>query len=437
MTLKEMRARLKQAQDELTALKGKLDAGDATQEETKSVSTLVAEIKTLRDGIKESEDAIRAVAAIAGTEERGAPTGGTLTVPAMPKQEVAKFKSFGEQLQAIAMAGINKDASPDNRLIYQKAAGANEAIPSEGGFLVQEDFSQALMGLSHDMGDVMSRVRNLPISANSNAIKLPIIDQQSRATGSRWGGIRAYWAGEGDTVSSSQVKLAALELSLKKLMGIGYMTEELLADAAALESYMTQAFAEEIVWMVEDSIINGNGAGKPLGILNSGALITVTKESGQAADTIVGQNVLNMMARLPIRSMRSAVFLTNQDCLPQLWSLTHPGTEILMYQPPGYNGNVQANAPYGTLMGRPVIPIEYSATLGNAGDLMLFDLGRYIMIDKGGVKTASSMHVRFLYEEQTFRITYRCDGQPEVRQPLTPANSATTVSPFVILGERS
>lgn len=445
MTLKEMRARLKAAQSEMDSLKKKAEDGSATKEDVAALKALIAEVKDLREGIADSEATLRALADTVGNsqdsedpsvdpETRSARN----TVPAAPKKEPEKFKGFGEQLQAIAHAGMNKGMPTDRRLVYEKvASGANEGVPSEGGFLVQQDFSTALMGLAHEMGDILNRVRHIPISANSNSIKLPRIDETSRAAGSRWGGVRAYWANEADTVDPSKIKLDTVDLSLKKLMGIGYMTEELLADAAALEAYMTQAFAEEITFMTEDAVINGDGANKPLGILNSGALITIDPESGQAADTIVGQNVLNMFARIPPRSMRTAVWLTNQDCLPQLWAMKIPGTEILMYQPPGLNSNIQGNAPYGTLMGRPIIPIEYSATLGDAGDLMLFDLGRYIMIDKGGVKTATSMHVRFLYEEQTFRITFRTDGQPEPKKPLTPANSAKTQSPFVILGART
>jgi HK97 family phage major capsid protein len=226
-----------------------------------------------------------------------------------------------------------------------------------------------------------------------------------------------------------------MELKLKKLMAIGYATDELLADASALESVMTSAFVEELTFKVEDAIINGTGAGQPLGILNSGALVTVTPESGQAAATLRTENILNMWARTPIRSRRSLIWICNQDIEPQLWQLTDLDTAtVQMYTLPGQNGG---SSPYGLLMGRPVLPIEYSATLGTVGDLMLIDPMQYVMIDKNGVQQASSLHVRFLQDEMTFRFTLRVDGQPVWRSPVTPyKGTGNTLSPFVALGTR-
>jgi HK97 family phage major capsid protein len=90
-------------------------------------------------------------------------------------------------------------------------------------------------------------------------------------------------------------------------------------------------------------------------------------------------------------------------------------------------------------MGRPVIPIEYAATLGTAGDIMLADLSQYVMIDKGAIQSATSIHVKFLYDETAFRFVYRVDGQPAWNAPLTPfkGGAGSTQSPFVVLATRS
>lgn len=429
MNLEQLRARLKELGADLEAFIAK---GISTDEDFTKLNEIGAEIESVEKKIKALEDAVRHKARVTGTT---AITAGTVAAEAKNHDE-GKFKSFGEQLQAIAAAGLNKGAQVDQRLVWQKAAGANEAVPSEGGFLVQTDYSTELLGLMHEMGEIVRRVRDIPISSNSNGIKLPVIDETSRAGGSRFGGIASHWAQEGGTVAESRPKFASIELKLNKVMGVGYATEELLNDAAALESVYRTAFSEEMTFTVEDAYMNGDGAGKPLGYLNSPALITVDPESGQAADTIVAMNVLNMMARLPTRSMRNAVWLTTQDALPQLWSMTMPGSNYHMFAPPGINGNVEANAPAGTLLGRPVIPVEYSAKLGDAGDLQLVDLSQYLTITRNGEGLVPSMHVRFLYDEMTFRITMRVDGQPAVRTPITPANGGPTQSPFIVLGAR-
>lgn len=415
--------------DEMQAAIGATNAKIAREE------TMLEHERSLQ-GVEIEEPASRLPAEVkrenkAAEEKRFGSLGEFLCAVAAADGKHVHREEWDPRLQDMFQAGKGYQAATD-------ASGLNESVPSDGGFLVQKDISTSLLEMAHEGGDVMSRVRRIPISANSNGLKIPGVDETSRADGSRWGGVRGYWANEAATVTASRPKFREIELNLKKLMGIGYVTEELLRDASAMNAVMTTAFAEEIRFKTEDAIVNGDGSGKPLGWLNSGALVTVAAESGQAAATIRVENIVNMFARLPVRSIRNAVWYVNQDCFPQLWQMTiGSGAAVaLVYQPPGMSV-ASANAPYGTLMGRPVIPIEFCATLGTVGDILLVDPTQYLMIDKDGVQTASSMHVRFLYDEMTFRITYRLDGQPAWRTALTPFNGTNTQSPYIALATRS
>ena len=356
-----------------------------------------------------------------------------------------RFASLGEQLQAVAHAaqGHIPQSEWDPRLQslyrpgkgYQAASGSNEGTPAEGGFLVQSDIGEPIVETLFSGGELSSRVRRYSISSNANGMSIPAVDETSRANGSRWGGVQGYWADEAATVTASKPTYREMELKLNKLFGLGYATDEMLQDSNILTQHFSRAFREELTFKVEDGIYNGTGTGKLLGLMNSSALVTIAKESGQAAQTIMTENVLKMWARLPMRSRRTAVWLCNQDIEPQLYPLTlGTGTAVtLLYTPPGVNGN---NSPFGLLLGRPVIPVEYAATLGTAGDLVLADLDQYLTIDKGAVREDWSMHVRFLYDEQTFRILYRVDGQPMWKSPITPYKGAAAQSPFIALGAR-
>jgi HK97 family phage major capsid protein len=225
-----------------------------------------------------------------------------------------------------------------------------------------------------------------------------------------------------------------MDLSLKKLTGLCYVTDELLTDAAALESVLMQGFAEEFGFKIDDAIISGNGAGQPLGILNSDALVKVAKESGQAAGTITVENIVKMWSRMWGRSRQNAVWLINQDVEPQLYtmSLAIGDGGVPVYMP----ANGLADKPYSTLFGRPVIPIEQCSSLGTLGDIILADFSQYLLIDKGGINAASSIHVRFLYDESVFRFIYRVDGQPVWDKALTPYKGSSSLSPFVALADR-
>jgi HK97 family phage major capsid protein len=269
----------------------------------------------------------------------------------------------------------------------------------------------------------------MPISANSNSIKIPAVSDASRADGSRFGGIRAYWMNEAGSKTASAPTFKQVALELKKLVGYTTCTDELLEDAPALESWIMQAFAKEFDFKLADAIINGDGAGKPLGILNSPCLVTVTAETGQGASTIVAENIIKMWAS---RFGTNYVWLINQNIEPQLYTMALAvGTGgIPVYMPAGG----LSGAPYGTLFGKPVIPCEQAASLGTAGDIILADLSQYVMISKGSMQSASSIHVNFQTDQTAFRFVYRCDGQPMWDTYLTPYKGSTSYqSPFVVL----
>lgn len=340
------------------------------------------------------------------------------------------FRNFGEQLGAIMRARM--DGANDTRLI-RAPIGSGEVDPSGGGFLVQTDFANTVLAKIYDIGEVAKRVNRLPPLAG-NSIKIPAVDETSRATGSRWGGVQAFWIGEGDSITASKPKFRLMNLDLKKLAAVYYASDELLQDTNLFGAIATQAFGEELQFMLEDAIWEGTGAGLPQGILFSPSVITVPKDVGQAATTLTYSNVLNMWSRMWARSRQNAVWFINQDVEPQLFALNQViGTAgVPVYLPPGG----VSSASYSTLFGRPVVPVEYASTLGTPGDIALLDLTQYVLAEKGGVQAASSMHVQFLTDQMAFRMIYRCDGQSQWNAPLTPFKGTATKSPFIILAQR-
>lgn len=348
------------------------------------------------------------------------------------KQGDSPFSSFAEQLLAVHAASL-PGAMPDPRL-RAAASGANETVPSEGGFLVQKDFAAGLMQRTYEASTIADRVRRAPIGPNSNGIKFNALDENSRANGSRWGGILAYWTPEAGQKTASTVKFRQVELNLHKLTGLFYATDELLQDAAFLPTWIEQSFAQEFAFQLDDAILNGDGAGKPLGILQSPSLVIVSKEATQQPGTILFQNIINMRARLWAPSRMNAIWLINQDIEPALMSMSMTvGTGgVPVFLP----ASGIATEGFDTLFGRPIVPIEQAFALGQMGDIMLIDPSQYLLIDKGGIQQASSIHVRFVYDETVFRFVYRVDGQPLWNKPLTPYRGTGTRSPFVTLEPR-
>jgi HK97 family phage major capsid protein len=182
-------------------------------------------------------------------------------------------------------------------------------------------------------------------------------------------------------------------------------------------------------------MIRGSGAGQPLGILNADSLVSVAKETGQAAATVVYENVLNMFARIHPKSLTNASWFINQEVYPQLWSMVQVigvgGVPVFL--PPGGVGS----APGGTLLGRPVVPIEYASALGTVGDIILADWSQYVLLRKGGIEQASSIHVYFDTDETAFRWVLRINGRPWRKSVVSPYKGSLTTSPFVVLQTRA
>ena len=427
MTMKkvlEMKAKREDARLKAMAVLNKAEAEDRflTEDEQKEIDGYESEIRSWDESIT------RAERMLAIEPEERTVTEKPEGKPAPQKPEEKRFGTLGEQLLAAYRAAM-PGGHTDERLSTRAASGLNESTPSDGGFLVQQDFVKELLKRTYETGILASKVKKIPISTNANGLKINAVDEDSRANGSRWGGVQTYWEAEADEHTGSKPKFRQMELSLKKLTGLCYATDELLQDAAALEAVIRQAFAEEFGFKMDDAILSGSGEGEPLGILNSGALVKVEKEKDQK-DIITVENLIKMWNRLWSKSRANAVWYINQEIEPYLYTLKLGDKPV--YIPAGGI----SEKPYGTIFGRPVVPLEQCNAAGEVGDIILADVGQYLLIDKGGIKAASSIHVRFLYDENVFRFIYRVDGKPIWNKPLAPYKGKATVSPVITLDKR-
>lgn len=364
----------------------------------------------------------------------------TFTRPAFEDDPKAGFNDMGAFAIAVQrrMDPTATEIAGDIQQLNYLAAisGMGTTVGSDGGFLLPQTFNLAIWDeLNRDVDNLMTRTDNYTVDGetltfNANA-------ETSRATGSRWGGVRAFWLAEAEEKTKSKPTFRQMKLEPKGMAVLVYVTDKLLRGAGiALSQYLTRVASAEIAFEVSDAIIEGNGAGKPQGILTSGSLVTITKETGQAANTIVIENIVKMWSRCHSRARRNAVWYINQDIEPQLLTMTlDTGTAgIPVYMPPGGI----SGAPFATIFGRPVIPIEYASTLGTVGDIILADLGFYAMGTKGSTRSDMSIHLRFDFNETVFRFLFEADGQSWLASKLTPfkGGAGKATSPFVVLATR-
>lgn len=389
-----------------------------------------AELTEIQNQIKTVSEQIDQVSAVAAASAVGATVEEKPAEPVQNEKKPEKvFNSLGEQLRAIRNAA---SGNVDERLykVNNDVKGAQTGVGSDGGYAIQEDFAGVILDTAAETGEILKRVNRHTISANSNSMRWVTTDETDISE-TVFGGVQMHWATEGGTVNASKPKFKEVKCDLEKMMGFAYVTSEMLEDVAFMSSFLSRCFTVATQRLLESAIIGGSGSGQPLGILESDATVEVAKETSQAAATINTDNILKMWQRGYHRYRNNMVWLCHPDCEEQLQRLEMNGDSIWMPE-----GGLTV-APYQRVLGRPVIYTDQCSALGTAGDILLADLSKYILLTKGSARQDWSMHVEFLTDQQCFRMVLRCNGRPEVDAPVTLKNTTLTRSPFVTLADRA
>lgn len=348
--------------------------------------------------------------------------------------EDGKFKSFGEFAKATWM--LNARNVRDNRLTWWSEDGGgqkamSEGVGADGGFLVPSEFRAELMSIALGRSVVRPRATVIPMSRRS--VTIPVLDQTGVANNGApnfFGGISARWTEEAAQKAETSPKFRNIELVAHKLALITYSSDELIADSAiSLQAFLTseRGFSGAIAYQEDYAFLHGSGAGAPLGVLNSGATITVPRTSDSPRVTF--DDLANMMASfLP---SANGVWLASQSLMVDLLTLAGPtGNASYLW------GNASAGVP-NTLLGMPIIFSEKMNRAGVAGDLLLADFSYYLVGDRQNTTIETSIHNRFENDQTTWRAVHRVDGQPWLSAPVTYADGVTQISPFVMLGAKS
>jgi len=348
------------------------------------------------------------------------------------------FKSLGEFITC-SLGYLSKQGAPDPRFAkveeYQKAAGTGPVISDStyGAILIPPAFGEMIMTETMERATIWSRASAVPMSSYS--IEFPVPADWDHSSGTYYGGVYASFTAENAVISESRPRFESVKLTLNEAKAMTAPSNSILRySPVSLESTLRSMFSDALAALLTDKIINGIGAGEPMGMLQAPCKIEISKETGQLADTIVLDNCLNMLQRLPSNSRRRAFWLANNDCEPQLRK---------MHQVVGLSGVpvyqfASGNQQFDTLFNIPVILTEFCQKVGDAGDIILVDPTQYFAAYfTGGMMWDVSQHVYFAYDQTAFRLVYPCDAQPKHRSALTPRYSSVTLSPIITLAERA
>lgn len=453
MTIEQLRAERVRALEEAQAIVkvGKDEGRDLTEDETSKMGTLLddadaktVEIEKVEKAAMLSDRVATAVAALDKPEARKIAPDGIMqparVVVGEDRWEADPqlgFATYGDFCRSVKTASLPGSVVDDRLLKIRQAYGSNTVSGEEGGFLIPPEYSNRIYERASEILPILGQCDQLTIAGNSITIN-GTVDHNRNGTTYRYGGVVVYWVSEAAQITRSTLKFRQVTLKLNKLAALSYVTEEELSDANVnfgerLINKMAEGIADELV----EAVMFGTGVGQPLGAFASDACISTTAEMGQAADTIVFENILEMSTNLWTPSMGRADWYYNGECLPQLRTMV---LEVGAGGVPVYLvGNSIAGGAPASLNGRPAYPTEHCEAMGDAGDIVVGDFSQYLLAMKGSVTTALSVHLRFDYDEVAFKSVFRVDGRPAWEQPLRPRKgaSAKRVSPWVKLAARA
>lgn len=339
----------------------------------------------------------------------------------------AGFKSQSDFLGAVRATAMG---AVDQRLAVKNAASSfgQESVNTDGGFAVPTEMHREILSLVEGDDSLLSLTMRVKTGSNRFQVPLDAIAAHNESEG-----IKATWEAEGAAITPSKPKLGLLEVKLHRLSTLIPLSDELLEDGVGIASWLPRKVGQLFTARINDAIVRGT-VGKPLGLLESPALVTIAKEGGQTAATINLQNILKMFAALPAASQKRMVWIATPAAILQLGQLVLTGgASPNLFWPQGVLG-----APGNTLLGRPLIMSEAASVLGTEGDLIAWDPTTYLVAEKAsGVRADTSIHCYFDQHLTAFRFSVRIGGACTWAAPVTRGDGVATMSPIVSLATRA
>jgi len=411
---------------------GKEKTGDEfiTEDDKKMAAMAQAVAKSIVDEFKQTQEEIIKRLPKVEVIEREDPTGGFKSfghfIHDVRKSKAEKSKTLTKYLQGISQKNAVIRNTKDNLFKDVMMEGEDSA----GGFLVPTQYRAALLQQALEVAFFYPRCQFIPMATNKIEIPAMFDTNHSGDPIDFYGGVNIIRVAEKEQKTKSRPKFGNVELNLHEVAGLVYVTNALLEDSPiSVEAVLNSVFSQAIAFLVDDDCIEGDGAGKPEGFLNSPALITITRTGAG----IAAADVTNLWQSLHPACKMNAIWIANHENFTPLTQTTIGDSPMWM------PANGLSGKPYDMLMGRPCFFTEKAPAKDLKGDLSVVDPTQYLLGGKAGfnVKTDMSMHLRFDYDETAYRFVLRYDGKGWWKAPLTPKNASEgfQLSPFVTLDE--
>ncbi|MBA7614398.1 hypothetical protein ES703_21662 [subsurface metagenome] len=315
----------------------------------------------------------------------------------------------------------------------ERALGEDD--PQSAGFLIPEPLGSILWVDTLGASVIFNRVRREPMTSNTQLFPM-IIDEDHSSD--LFGGLKFRTIKEKGVKQETEPKVGQLKLEAHVLYALTSITNQLLADTkGSAEKMLRTMYSNGSSWELDKQIFRGLGTGgNLLGILSSGALKTVSKESGQSAGTLKYENCLSMYECLIPSLEGKAVWYFSPSCKKALMSFNiaiGTGGSMAVVA----SGDAVAPVPK-TLFGIPIVFTEHCSVIGTLGDCILACPPAYIL----GIRSPLAIQMNPWSDTAwkgnltSMRGEMRIAGQSQLDKKLILRDGITEVSPWIVVETR-
>jgi HK97 family phage major capsid protein len=273
---------------------------------------------------------------------------------------------------------------------------------STGGYLVPPEISSELIVLREQAAVVRSLCS--AISVDSSSLQIAAVT----------GGTTATWVAELGTKQSQDMTFGQVTANVFTAAGLGIISNQLLADArTSIDSLIISDLAKRLATLEEVAFLNGDGSGKPTGILNTSGVNSTTLTSTTVPDLLdaITDAIVNVQTNYQGNPSHILMHPKTWARIVKAKESSSPSTYLIGAGATAFGRRGSDALPGGELFGLPVVLTKNMPTnLGsgtNESRVIVGNFGEGLILDRQGITVDQSPHVYFSTNQTVFRAEER------------------------------